>query len=125
MESWARGLVLEGAIVVRGGDFQAFSLVEPSRGGRIRAAPESISVQRILGGRNQMVSNTLWVVSQETSQGTPPRTQRRSEVKLTDFLLAQLEREAAGSRRALERVPEGRPDWKPHDISKDRVRVRV
>jgi uncharacterized damage-inducible protein DinB len=35
-------------------------------------------------------------------------------VKLTDFFAAQLEREAVGSRRALERVPEGRPEWKPH-----------
>jgi uncharacterized damage-inducible protein DinB len=35
-------------------------------------------------------------------------------VKLTEFFAAQLEREAVGSRRALERVPEGRPEWKPH-----------
>jgi uncharacterized damage-inducible protein DinB len=38
-------------------------------------------------------------------------------VKLTDFFLAQVEREAIGTRRALERVPEGRPDWKPHEKS--------
>jgi hypothetical protein len=38
-------------------------------------------------------------------------------VKITDLFLAQLEREAVVSRRALERVPEGRPDWKPHDKS--------
>jgi uncharacterized damage-inducible protein DinB len=38
-------------------------------------------------------------------------------VKLTDFFLAQLEREAVGTRRALERVPEGRRDWKPHEKS--------
>jgi uncharacterized damage-inducible protein DinB len=38
-------------------------------------------------------------------------------LKLTDFFLAQLEREAKVSRRALERVPEGRPDWKPHEKS--------
>ena len=35
-------------------------------------------------------------------------------MKLTDFFLAQLEREARITRPALERVPEGRPDWKPH-----------
>jgi uncharacterized damage-inducible protein DinB len=35
-------------------------------------------------------------------------------VKTTDFFTAQLEREAAISRRVLERAPEGRPDWKPH-----------
>ncbi len=35
----------------------------------------------------------------------------------TEFFAAQLEREAPLSRRALERVPEGRPDWKPHDKS--------
>jgi uncharacterized damage-inducible protein DinB len=38
-------------------------------------------------------------------------------MKLTDFFLAQLEREAVITRRALERVPEGRPDWKPHQKS--------
>jgi uncharacterized damage-inducible protein DinB len=38
-------------------------------------------------------------------------------MKLTDLFLAQLEREAVITRRALERVPEGRPDWKPHQKS--------
>ena len=37
--------------------------------------------------------------------------------KLTDLFLAELEREAKGTRRALERVPEGRSDWKPHTKS--------
>ncbi len=36
---------------------------------------------------------------------------------LTDFFAAQLEREADRCRRALERVPEGRNDWKPHERS--------
>jgi uncharacterized damage-inducible protein DinB len=35
-------------------------------------------------------------------------------MKMTDFFLAELEREAAGTRRVLERVPDGRNDWKPH-----------
>lgn len=38
-------------------------------------------------------------------------------MKLTEFLLAQLDREAAASRLALQRVPEGHNDWKPHDRS--------
>ena len=38
-------------------------------------------------------------------------------MKMTEFFAAQLEREAAITRRALERVPEGRPDWKPHEKS--------
>lgn len=37
--------------------------------------------------------------------------------KITELLLAELEREAAGSRRVLERIPEGRNDWKPHEKS--------
>jgi uncharacterized damage-inducible protein DinB len=37
--------------------------------------------------------------------------------KITELLLAELEREAAGSRRVLERIPEGRDDWKPHEKS--------
>jgi len=35
----------------------------------------------------------------------------------TEFFAAQLEREARLSRKALERVPEGKPDWKPHEKS--------
>ncbi len=38
-------------------------------------------------------------------------------MKLVEFFTAQLEREAAISRRALARVPEGRHDWKPHEKS--------
>lgn len=38
-------------------------------------------------------------------------------MKLTDLFLAQLERETASTRRALERVPEGQNDWKPHEKS--------
>lgn len=37
--------------------------------------------------------------------------------KIAELLLAELEREAAGTRRTLERVPEGRNDWKPHEKS--------
>ena len=36
---------------------------------------------------------------------------------LTEFLLAELEREVPRSRRALEQVPEGNYDWRPHDKS--------
>jgi uncharacterized damage-inducible protein DinB len=35
-------------------------------------------------------------------------------MKLTDLFLAELDREAPLTRRALERVPEGRNEWKPH-----------
>lgn len=38
-------------------------------------------------------------------------------MKLTEFFLAQLEREAASTRLALERVPEGHNGWKPHPKS--------
>lgn len=38
-------------------------------------------------------------------------------MKLTDLFLADLEHEAAVNRKVLERVPEGRPDWKPHTKS--------
>jgi uncharacterized damage-inducible protein DinB len=38
-------------------------------------------------------------------------------MRLTDLFLAQLEREADRSRRALEQVPEGKRDWKPHERS--------
>ncbi|RPJ55287.1 MAG: hypothetical protein EHM23_26700 [Acidobacteria bacterium] len=38
-------------------------------------------------------------------------------MKMTEFFMSQLEREAAISRRVLERVPAGRPEWKPHEKS--------
>ena len=38
-------------------------------------------------------------------------------MKLTDYLLAELDREVERSRRALEQVPAGKYEWKPHDRS--------
>lgn len=38
-------------------------------------------------------------------------------MKIADLFLSELEREHERSRRALERVPDGRRDWKPHDKS--------
>jgi uncharacterized damage-inducible protein DinB len=38
-------------------------------------------------------------------------------MKLTDLFLSELDREAARSRKALEQMPDGRNDWKPHDKS--------
>jgi len=38
-------------------------------------------------------------------------------MQMTDLFLAQLEAETKRTRRALERVPEGREDWKPHEKS--------
>jgi hypothetical protein len=38
-------------------------------------------------------------------------------MKRTELLLAELDREVERSRRALEQVPEGKYDWKPHEKS--------
>ena len=38
-------------------------------------------------------------------------------MKLTEFFLAELDREVERSRRALGQVPEGKYDWKPHEKS--------
>jgi uncharacterized damage-inducible protein DinB len=38
-------------------------------------------------------------------------------MELKELFLAQLEREAAATRKAVERVPEGHNDWKPHEKS--------
>jgi uncharacterized damage-inducible protein DinB len=40
-------------------------------------------------------------------------------MKLTEFFLGQLEREAVGTRKALERVREDKNGWKPHEKSMD------
>lgn len=38
-------------------------------------------------------------------------------MKLTEFLREEVDREVERSRRALEQVPEGKSDWKPHEKS--------
>ena len=38
-------------------------------------------------------------------------------MKVTELLIAELDREVPRSRRALEEVPSGKYDWKPHDKS--------
>ncbi|HEU4433708.1 MAG TPA: DinB family protein [Pyrinomonadaceae bacterium] len=38
-------------------------------------------------------------------------------MKLTEFFRAQLDREVERSRKALEQVPDGKFDWKPHEKS--------
>jgi uncharacterized damage-inducible protein DinB len=38
-------------------------------------------------------------------------------MQLTELFLGELEREAARTRRVVERVPVGHDDWKPHDKS--------
>jgi uncharacterized damage-inducible protein DinB len=38
-------------------------------------------------------------------------------MKLTELFLGELDREGPLTRRVLERVPEGRNDWKPHEKS--------
>ena len=38
-------------------------------------------------------------------------------MELTALFLSELDREVARSRRALEQVPEGKHDWKPHEKS--------
>lgn len=38
-------------------------------------------------------------------------------MKLTEYLTAELDREVERSRAALQEVPEGKFDWKPHDRS--------
>jgi len=38
-------------------------------------------------------------------------------MKITELLLEELDREAEGIRKTLERVPEGKNDWRPHEKS--------
>jgi uncharacterized damage-inducible protein DinB len=44
-------------------------------------------------------------------------------MKLTDLFLAEVDREAPRTRRALQQVPLGRDDWKPHDKSMPLARL--
>ena len=46
-------------------------------------------------------------------------------MKLTDLFLSELDREAPLTRRVLERVPEGRNEWRPHEKSMPLGRLAV
>ena len=46
-------------------------------------------------------------------------------MKMTDMFLGQLDDEVKRTRGALERVPEGKDDWKPHDKSMPLGRLAV
>ena len=39
------------------------------------------------------------------------------EMQITELLLTELDHEAIGIRKALEHIPEGKKDWKPHERS--------
>jgi uncharacterized damage-inducible protein DinB len=49
--------------------------------------------------------------------GFPPNHEQGVIMKITELLLAELDREAVGIRKTLERIPEGKNDWKPHPKS--------
>src|SRR5437763_16412817 len=51
------------------------------------------------------------------SNGRFLRLRRRRVMKIADLLLDELNSEVQRSRRALEQVPEGKYDWKPHEKS--------
>jgi uncharacterized damage-inducible protein DinB len=46
-----------------------------------------------------------------------PLWERMAVMKLTELFIADLERDAEATRHVLERVPEGRNSWKPHEKS--------
>jgi uncharacterized damage-inducible protein DinB len=47
------------------------------------------------------------------------------KMTLAELFIADIEREAEGTRHMLERVPEGRNDWKPHDKSMELGKLTV
>jgi uncharacterized damage-inducible protein DinB len=51
------------------------------------------------------------------------KTEKGAAMELKKIFLAQLDREAAASRKAVERVPEGHSDWKPHEKSMELARL--
>src|SRR5262245_52086028 len=55
----------------------------------------------------------------------PVRLHRRTgaSMNLKELFVAELDREAARTRRALENVPTGRDDWKPHQKSMPLARL--
>jgi uncharacterized damage-inducible protein DinB len=53
----------------------------------------------------------------EPARRAAPLSDPEVRMKLTELFLGELDREAVITRRALERVPDGRADWKPHPKS--------
>ena len=47
------------------------------------------------------------------------------KMMLAELFIADIEREAEGTRHVLERVPEGRNDWKPHEKSMELGKLTV
>src|ERR1700733_13797113 len=56
------------------------------------------------------------MISSETGPAIGPQS-LEAGMKITELLLAELDREAAGIRKTLESVPEGKNQWKPHEKS--------
>jgi hypothetical protein len=56
--------------------------------------------------------------SHTSVRGRASNYPRRLRVmKITELLLAELDREAVGTRKTLQRVPEGKNNWKTHEKS--------
>ncbi len=55
--------------------------------------------------------------ARRTKPTKPKAPAGRPAVSLKDLFVSELDREGPLTKRALERVPEGRDDWKPHDKS--------
>jgi uncharacterized damage-inducible protein DinB len=55
-------------------------------------------------------------VSTQTNR-TQTTSKGAATMELKEIFLAQLDREAVLSRKAIEKVPEGKGDWKPHEKS--------
>ena len=49
--------------------------------------------------------------------GTKTKKSEPGASTISKVLMEELDREAAGIRKTLERVPEGKNDWKPHERS--------
>src|SRR6266404_9110309 len=62
-------------------------------------------------------SAPLFPVSEAPQGASRIKSRERCTMKITELLLAELDREAVGIRKTLERVPEGKNDWKPHEKS--------
>ncbi len=74
--------------------------------------------------RSYLVDVAFLPVGNASQQTT--RTQTTSKgatMELKEIFLAQLDREAALSRKAIEQVPEGKSDWKPHERSMELGRL--
>src|SRR5258707_7838777 len=58
-----------------------------------------------------------FVFRRKSAWGTAPTLNEETNMKLSEMFLPEFDQEMANTRKTLERIPEDKLDWKPHEKS--------